>query len=353
MRRCGKSVLGWLTLGMLAAGPAAAEFRFGTPGEHFLRIKGRIQFRYTGVDESGANENSFRIRRLRLNFKGDAFPHVSYEFELSADPAVAAVPDRIRILDADVVFNYYPWTQIKVGQFKAPFGAEQITSSGRLQAIDRALMSVLTPDRQLGAMLTSASDDTDLARGLSGHWLDYGVGYFNGNGINQKGNDNAGGLLAARLVSAHLKHLNLGAHVLTSKDPIATAADLVGLALPGRRNGFGFDLHANHGPFSIWAEFADLRFNPEGDEAPREMRGYYIHPSFFPIKDRLDLWYRLDAFDPNRDVDDNLDKQWHHLGATYFVHGHGLKVQGEYILRREKGRELDDDILIVQLQLIW
>lgn len=76
-----KLLWGMIGLGTWATSfvsPAAAEFRFGTPGEHFLSIEGRPQLRYTSVDQSGANENSFRIRRLRVEFEGDAFPHVGY-----------------------------------------------------------------------------------------------------------------------------------------------------------------------------------------------------------------------------------------------------------------------------------
>jgi phosphate-selective porin len=355
MRTCDRGWTGWLTLALLTAAPAAAELRFGTPGEHFVSIRGRVQLRYTGVDQSGADENSFLMRRLRLTVEGDALPKVGYEFELSGETADGSLPDRARVLDANVVFKHYPWTQVKAGQFKAPFGAEQINSSARLRAIERALAAALTPERHLGVMVGSVSDNQDIVRGLVAHKVDYAVGYFSGKQIQGPADDlhDSSGFFAGRVVTAPHSRLSLGANFLTSKNSAGSASQRVGLALPGRRNNFGFDVYANQGPFSLWAEFVELRFNPEGGEDPRRLRGFYLHPSLTLIKDRLEVWYRYDAFDPNRDVEDNLDKQWHHLGATYFFRNHDLKLQGEYVARREKGRELEDDVLLVQLQLIW
>jgi phosphate-selective porin len=347
------SKIGLATLaGLVAVAPASAEFRIGTSGESSLRISGRVQVRYTGWDQSGAEENSFQIRQARLRLDGDAFPHVTYEVQLDADASSGSNPLRLR--DANLVFNYHPWLQLKAGQFKTPFGAEQLTTSDRLHSLDRALLDALTPARQLGIMLSSAPDSDVLSRGSTGHKLDYAVGYFNGNGVNRAGNDNRSGMAVARIVAAPDAGKSFGAHFFTSKDAAVTASDQVGLALPGRRNGYGFDVHIRQGPLSLRAELAELRFDPEPQgEDGRTRRGFYIQPTYQVMKDRVELWYRYDYFDPDTDLEDNSDKRWSHVGINYFVRGHQYKVQAEYVARRERGTALEDDRFLVQLQVAW
>jgi len=347
--------LGWvlLVLGVGSPSPAGAEFLFGKPGESSLHISALIQVKYTGLDQSDSNQNTFQIRRLRLRLDGDAFPHVRYQFQIAGDAVTTSTPDRVRLLDANVVLNYNPWLQVKAGQFKAPFGAEQLTDPEALHSIERGLVDTLVPGRQLGVMLTSAPDAFSLARGTTSHRVDYGIGVFNGNGINQPANDNSDSLVAGRVVLAPSARLSIGGSVLTSKDPASTAAATAGLAVPGRRNVYGADVYATSGPFHVWAELANQEFHPDGPDANRTARGVYVQPSVFVTKDKLEVWYRYDRFDPDTRLEDNLDKTWHHVGVNYYVRQNGFKIQGEYVAKREKGRLLEDDTFSVMLQILW
>src|SRR5207247_2400603 len=56
--------------------------------------------------------------------------------------------------DIFVNWHQYPEAQIKVGQWKAPFGLEQLTPDTTLYIIERSLPTgALTPERQLGLQL--------------------------------------------------------------------------------------------------------------------------------------------------------------------------------------------------------
>ncbi len=139
-----------LLLCLLFSNQAAAGLHFGAPGRRSMEVTGKVQLRFTGAS---GDESALRIRRLRLELAGSASSRVSYEVEFSAAPRHGVVPDRFELLDAYAILDAHSRVQIKVGQFKAPFGAETLTSSTRILATDRALASELAPDRQIGVML--------------------------------------------------------------------------------------------------------------------------------------------------------------------------------------------------------
>src|SRR5438552_683684 len=90
----------------------------------------------------------------------------------------------------DIFINWhqFPAAQIKIGQYKAPFGLEQLTSTTSLDTIERTLPTgAITPQRQIGVELWG--------KPLTNIWpaqenlLTYYGGIFNGNGRNINTND--------------------------------------------------------------------------------------------------------------------------------------------------------------------
>ena len=118
----------------------------------------------------------------------------------------------------------FPAAQIKIGQYKAPFGLEQLTPDTALYTIERTLPTgAITPDRQIGVELWG--------KPFTNIWpkqkdlLTYYAGIFNGNGRNTTVNDNNNFMYVGRLESTLFKDvfgkgsfLKLGADVLNSRD---------------------------------------------------------------------------------------------------------------------------------------
>jgi phosphate-selective porin OprO and OprP len=350
-----RAALGFYLVFGSAAGAAAEGLVIGTPGEKSLRISGWMQGRFTGYDQSGADKNSFRIRRARLRLDGDATSSVKYELMVGSVSRTLLDTDHIELLDADVGIDLRDYLLIKAGQFKAPFGREFLTTSAELESPERALIEGLIPNRQIGAMVTSTWDMTDLARGSKEHRIDYGVGAFNGNGRNRDRNDNTDVMFVGRVVARPHEHFSIGANGFTSKDSPAVASPAAGLNVIGRRTGFGVDARVESARARAQAEYVQVDFDPEPTRlAKRTLRGFYVQPGVFVVPERLEAWVRYEQYDPDADVKDSSDKRWTHLGLNWFISkDHSFKLQAEYVLRREDGLKVDDDAALAQLQVAW
>ena len=174
-----------------------------------LKVGGRLQFRYTLEDpEDGDSAGSFRIRRAKFFGSGYAYhPWIQYKFQFNAvgannvtglstttaeiDTDGDSVPDTTVITDVSAsksrgfeLEDFYVditkarLASLRVGQYKAPFGQQELTSSGSQQFVDRSLASeAFAPGRDQGLDLFGATESK-----LFG----YDVGIFNGNGRNKE-----------------------------------------------------------------------------------------------------------------------------------------------------------------------
>ena len=173
-------------------------------GVNSLTIGARAQFRWTvddredadadttgrGAGEADGPISQFDIPRLRLTLSGGVYKpwlRYSFQFDFSRTPGEGASKIKDAILEIRPVGRNY---RIAVGQFKAPFGLQQITSSGRLQFVDRAITDAkFNPSREMGVMVSG----TTVARKVG-----YDLGVFNGSGESVRQN-NRSHLWAARL----------------------------------------------------------------------------------------------------------------------------------------------------------
>jgi hypothetical protein len=89
--------------------------------------------------------NQLNIRRFKLWFAGYAFnPSIKFKLQLDTNaynPGGSGLGN-IRLEEAYVDFTAKPWTQLRVGQFKVPYGYEKMTSSGKLNLVDRSIVHV-------------------------------------------------------------------------------------------------------------------------------------------------------------------------------------------------------------------
>jgi phosphate-selective porin len=250
-------------------------------------------------------------------------------------------------LRVDKIGKYW----FKVGQFKAPFSGEELTSSAALFSIDRALVNALVPARQIGVQIGTSTKTDDLYLG-SEHQVDWAVGVFNGNGINQAQRDNDRSLVVGR-VSLHTnEHYTIGFNALAGGVSASLANTLFGIQLDGERNMLGVDGGLYWGPFSVYGEYDRGRFSPDAGESEEfDFHGFFVQPGYYIVAGKWQAWYRWDTIDPNQDATNNKDLDWHWIGVSYFISGHDYKVQAAYIAKKEAVDPVDNNALVVQMQV--
>jgi phosphate-selective porin OprO and OprP len=175
-----------------------------TTNRAYLEISNRIQVRFTqempddavqlaGTGGKGDSKGSFRLRRAKLKLEGWFYrPELEYELQLNW-PDVNNTPPGQMLEDADIDWDLTGKKQFRVrfGQFKAPYGRQQLTSSGAQQFVDRAQTDGrYNPARETGLALWGT---------LGGNKLEWRLMASNGNGRTQAANDNDKYLYTARL----------------------------------------------------------------------------------------------------------------------------------------------------------
>src|SRR5947199_1282351 len=148
-----------------------------------------------------ALKDRFRLRRARINLTGDFAEQFDFKLEGDFENSDGTSPsNRTDFSGTDIWLNWhqFPASQIKVGQYKAPFGLQQLTPDTALFSIELSLPTgAITPERQIGVELWGKPFTTlwPAQKDL----LTYYAGIFNGNGRNINNNDNNNFMYVGRL----------------------------------------------------------------------------------------------------------------------------------------------------------
>lgn len=322
-----------------------------------LKLGGRIQLRFAAQQndpQTQGAEDSFRVRRARLSADGTFIEDVDFHLEVDVSRSAALEEAEIRILK-------FPQANVTLGQFKTPFSLENLTSGKRLDMVERtSVVTALAPDKDIGIM-------------AGGHFFSKRFGYrlamVNGNGKNNATNDNDQFLYVLRLEGAPIQHfpiiwnqdltVTVGANGAYSRDSAARADAIfgvkkaIGVTSEGARRLAGADLSAQLGRLSLKAEYLWGEFKPylNGKRLIRT-DGYYIQGGWY-LTQKLQALVRYEAFDPDKDVLNNSDIRWTALGLNYFIRGHNLRTQVNYIFKQERSNSVRDDTLFASIQLLF
>jgi phosphate-selective porin OprO and OprP len=376
--------------------------------EQKLILGGLLQTQYEAGDvsafegrfASGAVDDRFRLRRMRINVTGDFAEQ--FDFKLEGEFAqsdlgltirdatgrtLASNSTRTNFGGLDLWANWHRYSefQIKVGQYKAPFGLEQISPDPKLATAERSqVTSALTPERQIGVEIwgkpfaTLFPEQKDL--------VTYYAGIFNGNGRNITVNDNDEYMSVGRIEVQALKarilnedaSVRFGANGLHSRDASGTVLSPVGnlrvnsdgslssFTAPSavEREGYGFDGSFHWGPFDLIAEYLSESYEGRmvNGVVPtfRDFRaeGYYVQGSYFVIPKKLQLVAKYESFNPGQIVDDNLESITG--GVNYFIHDDDIKLMANYIHTwsnfhdsRPALGDADFDEVLLRIQVIF
>jgi phosphate-selective porin len=262
--------------------------------EDQLRLGGLLQ---THVETGDAPDSRYAgindrilVRRARLNLRGSFGSAWSFrvESEFGAGTLGATTGYRAQLTDAFVDWTKYPCAHVRLGQFKTPFGWEQLMSDLQNPFVERSLANDrLTFGRQIGLGVSGSFADRR---------LDYSVGAFNGNGVNNSHNDNSAFLTAARVgarpwsgqVGDAKATWTVGAAALTSRDTGTFHGDRAGLA---------FDSQFTAGPAHLRAEWLQQKQSP-ATGAPLTADGWYL-AALYDLHAAWQLAVRYETYDAN------------------------------------------------------
>jgi phosphate-selective porin len=327
----------------------------------------RIQTRYTYDD--GTNNNDVFIRRFRLKGAGQIY-RATYGAEVKIDnTGKAGASPKAAVENAWLDYRFLPDLAGRAGLYDVPFSRVALTSDGKLLLMSRgltkdALTAFGLADNGIGGMVRG--------RPLGGH-LEYAVGVFNNeafDGLGGSGSKSSGFLMPSGRVAVDL----------LDPAPPAGYADYLGSYIgQGKRLSIGanaewlgdardedeeFDLYAwgtdvffNYGPYTLQAEYD--WFTQTGD-VNIDNSGWYVQGGYLlehlnkrlveiaPWMPQLELAARyedLDApsYNPER-------QQWTTVGMNLYIHQHNLKVQTDYVFKKEAS-DLDNNLYQLQLQL--
>ena len=299
-----------------------------------IQFNGYTQVRYQILDEAGKIDG-FDIRRARLDVKGSISPYWGYrvQFDLAGSP---------KLIDAYAELKLNDYFNFTLGQAKIPFSLENLTSSNKLELIDRSQVVEALVARgkdavgnqngrdigiQLGGTLIKAEDRPV---------LDYRLGLYNGSGINAS-DKNENKDLAARLIAHPIPGLDLsgafydGSIYLSESDKSAN------------RDRYGFDLNYDFNKLALRGEYI------HGEDGQKGREGYYFQAGYFFWQKKLQLLAKYDYYDADTDNNDDAST-WIVLGTNLNFNAN-TRLQVNYTIKQEEGNSINNNYASVQLQI--
>ena len=329
-----------------------------------MQIQG--EFGQRGDVRYSSDSDRFLMRRARLAASGHVRNDLEFRFELDLS---GSLPEATG-LRAQMTDGYAQWTHceqlaVRAGQFKTPYGYEQLASDARIFSIERTLGNDrLTLGRQLGVQ---ASGELLTKR------LAYSVGTFNGTPSNGSGNDAEQFLVAGRLaaipwqgdIAGHKGRWAVGGGGFTehnshlSSQPAEFGFDATGGAtadniFAGDRTGFAADSQLRLGRAEVWAEYLNVQMKPDNDEPLHELEaaGWYVQGTCFVVPKRLQAVLKYDRYDPNAKADDDHTRTWT-LGANALIKGDEFKLMLDYLIVTGPGIVGSDDKVLARWQIMF
>lgn len=335
-----------------------------------LKLGGLLQVQADGGDKGdvrfGSDNERIYLRRARMNavasFQEDFEARVELELAGSLAEANAL---RAQLTDGYIQWKKYSEAQIRAGQFKTPYGYEQLAADPRLYTIERSLGNDrLTLSRQIGAQVNGD---------FLGQQLGYAFGAFNGTSVNSSSNDNSKFTLVGRLNAVPLDpgkdkpgpRLAFGINGYSSDDDrlsgqpsefgfnTSTNSTPNGI-FTGERNGWGADTQFSWDKLEIWAEYLGAQYEPDNSKPSSKVdaEAWYTQVAYYLVPKRLQAVAKYDQYDPDVDTADNRTDTWT-FGLNYYIRDHDLKLQLNYLASDLESGDSTENKIIARLQAIF
>lgn len=313
-----------------------------------VSVKGFLQPQFDYTFDGENNENTYKFNRARLGVVGNIPYDFSYYFILEASPFKGG-EGKVYLLDAFVSYSRFSFAKVSIGQFKSPFSLEQNTSCSGLHTINRSLVvnELAGPIRELGLMIHG-----DIIKDK----LKYKLAFMNGTGHGEI-DDNSSKTIAGRVVISPLKFISIGGSFKHGKNP--PKAD--GVEVEDETMRYAADLELKFGEFLIQGEYIfgqDKGSSIEGGgcgETPVTVVGDfkksgYFMQAMYMLPFNLQPILKLESYDADLDETEPNEKMITTFGFNYFFND-WTRLQLNYLYQAEKGHEVKNDMLMLQIQV--
>ena len=308
-----------------------------------IQLAGYTQVRYQMLEEAG-KPDGFDIRRARLDVKGIISPYWSYrvQFDLAGTPKLIDAYAELKLNDQ---FNF------TIGQAKIPFSLENLTSSNKLELIDRsqAVEALVARGKDVGGN----QNGRDIGIQLGGTilklkdrpLLDYRLGIYNGAGINVADNNEKKDF-AARFILHPLTGLDISGALYNGSRFVPEIKNGTVVTTPSKnvtRDRYGFDLSYDLKNLSVRSEYT------HGTDDQIEREGYYVQGSYYFLERKLQVLAKYDFYDADKALIKNAS-DWYVLGANYNLNPN-VRLQANYTFKQEEGISINNNFASVQFQI--
>ena len=318
-------------------------------GVNSLTIGARAQFRWTVDDREAFDADTagdgrgredgplsqFDVPRLRLTVSGGAFRawmRYAFQFDFSRTGGEGASKIKDAILEIRPTGRSY---RLQLGQFKVPFGLQQLNSSGRLQFVDRAITDAkFNPGRDMGVMFGGT---------VAARKVGYDVGVFNGAGESVRQNTRSHLWVGRVFVDP------LGPYTLAEGASDAGTAPILHLGA-GVRGGKAIRARTTTGiveeadnqlAYNVEFAFKAPRFYSTAEHfwmideqenpaaaADLDSRGFHAQAGYMVVPRRAELGLLFARVNGNADVDDAAVSEIRGVFG-YYWQAHNLKLQAD------------------------
>ena len=322
----------------IAAAEAAAGGTWGSSSPD-VTMGGYGQARYTIYDDDSGMDDTFSLSRLYWMMRGT----VAEDWSVHVG---AYLSHDFVLLDATLTWEIDPMFNLSAGQFLLPFSFEQLTSSSKLDTVDRAVIS------------DSCCDHRDIGVRANGSLMEnkvtYGVAIVNGNGINTTDNNDKKDVVARVQVQPFLGTEGPLAGLLVAGAFQTGEQPMMGVDALGAEIVLGDEKRTRYIGTAVW-KFEDIKL--QGEYLQQELEDSGITADGYYVLGTYDLEVagqtvqpvvKYEQMDPNDDVDDDETKRTT-LGVNWFA-GPKTKISVNYRIIDEEPVDVDNNELIAQWQ---
>jgi len=297
-------------------------------GNFELWVGGRFQFEYFGLDvKDGRDTNNFRVKQARFYFKGKAFVEgFTYKFQWEGNGGVS-------LKDAYGNYEINEWVQVRFGQFKTPYSRQYLTSSGKLEFMNRSVVTdFFAPGRDVGVMLHDVNTYGD--DGMAAEWA---VGIFNGNGSNVSGNDNnwfawivRAGFYPFGFVDYAESNFAAGEDVMAGISGSYYSAKNRPSGMEVETRGWEIDAVVTWAGLYATGEYHHMTIDPDGGSSV-DMNGWFVQAGYLLMDNQIEVMGRYGYIDWDRDTGLKETTEWV-LGAAWYPEGfgHPFKIVAQF-----------------------